>query len=328
MNWFLYLFLLISSSVNALTVDIEQKIENVDFVNVLFLTATFGDYKCLDDLIGKSKFLEFLKIKSIDVNVDGIHGSYNLDAREFTIKNKIEKGNFNFIIIIDESKMYSSAFYETLKKTYPNKIITIGHSADSDIILFIDFNRFFLLLIESNSFDSYEIYYLHNKDNPIDELYYNLLISHENDRFSLYNSQLMYVSDLTILIDKIKSKPNVVFISNLDVLYDDVSGKTINQQEIINLLNNYQILTLNISHNSCNYKSINSAFYLLWDYNELINIIDNTIIQRKSEKKSSTYVLSSKFNINLSLNNNILKSPDVKKLKSLLEFTDDVIIKK
>ena len=63
-------------------------------------------------------------------------------------------------------------------------------------------------------------------------------------------------------------------------------------------------------------------------YKELVDIIDTIITQRRLEDKHETYILSSKFNINLSLNNSILKSPDVKKLKSLLEFTDDVIIKK
>ena len=326
MKWLISLFLVFSLSADALTVDISRKSEAVSFINILFLTATFGEYKCLDDLIEKSKFLDFIKVKSIDLNVNNIRSSNNLEQYETLIEDKIKKGNFDYIIIIDESYLFNTSFYEKLEKDYPNKIITISHNSRSDIRLFIDFNRFFLLLKELNLVDKYDIYYLHNKDNNINELYYNILNMNNGDDFSLHDVQIYYTSDLNRLINKIKLKEGVIFVSNMDVLYDDVSGKTLNQYQIMNLINENSIHTLNISHNSCSYKTTNSAFYLLWDNKELIDIIDAIITQRRLDNSSDVYILSSKFNVNLSLNN-ILKSPDVKKLKSLLEFTDDVIIK-
>lgn len=326
MKWLISLFLVFSLSANALTVDISRKFEAISFINILFLTATFGEYKCLDDLIEKSKFLKFIKVKSIDLNINNIRSSNNLEEYETLIEDKIENGNFDYIIIIDESYLFNTSFYEKLEKDYPNKIITISHNSSSDIRLFIDFNRFFLLLKELNLVDKYDIYYLHNKDNDINELYYNILNMNNGDDFSLRDVQICYTSDLNRLINKIKLKEGVILVSNMDVLYDDVSGKTLNQYQIMNLINDNSIPTLNISHNSCSHKPTNSAFYLLWDNKELIDIIDAIITQRRLDNSSDVYILSSKFNVNLSLNN-ILKSPDVKKLKSLLEFTDDVIIK-
>ncbi len=327
MKWLIGLLFLITTSVNALTVDIVRKNESTKFINVLFLTATFGDYHCLGNIIAKSKFIEFFKIRSIDLDINAIRGTNNVDYYEELIKNKIKTGNFDYIITIDESRLFSNNFYDNLKKDYPNKLITISHGANSDIRLFIDFNRFFLLLKELNLVDTYNVYYLHNKDNSIDELYYSLLNANNNSNFNIHDVQICYISDLTRLLDKVKKRDDIVFISNMDFLYDEVSGKTIDQDDILDILSNYKIITLNISHNRCNHHALNSAFYLVWDYKELIDIIDDVITQRRLEGKEQIYILSSKFNINLSLNN-ILKSPDVKKLKSLLEFTDDVIIKK
>lgn len=331
MKWLLICLLFVSTVVNALTVDIVRKNENgpVKYINVLFLTATFGNYHCLSDIILKSKFAEFLKIKSIDLNVNAIRGSNNQDHYETLIKDKINKGNFDYVIVIDESKLFSGAFYETIELEHPGKLITISHSANSDIRLFVDFNRFFLLLNELDLVNTYNVYYLHNKDNPIDDFYYNLLnTSSSNSNFNMRDVQICYIRDLTKLLDKVKNKEDSIFISNMDFLYDDVSGKTIDQNEILDILSNYSVLTLNISHNRCNYENMRSAFYLVWDYTELTDIIDDIITQRRLENEEQVYILTSKFNINLSLNNNILKSPGVKKLKSLLEFTDDVILKK
>jgi hypothetical protein len=329
MKWLIGLLFIVSTTVNALTVDIVRKndTETIKYINVLFLTATFGDYNCLGNIIAQSKFIDFFKIKSIDLNISDIRGSYNVEKYETLIKDKINKGNFDYIIIIDESNSFNDEFYETLKTEHPNKIITISHSANSDIRLFVDFNRFFLLLSELDLVDTYTVYYLHNKDNPIDTFYYNFLTASNNSFFKMKDVQICYIRNLTKLIDKVKNREDVVFISNMDFLYNEVSGKTIEQDEILELLSNYPILTLNISHNNCNHNALKSAFYLLWDYKELANIIDDVITQRRLENEGQVYVLTSKFNVNLSLNN-ILKSPDVKKLKSLLEFTDDVIIKK
>lgn len=311
----------------ATEINITRKNESTKFIDILFLTATYGEYNCLGNLINSSKFLKFLKVKSINLNINNIKGSNNLDYYENIIKKKITIGEYDYIIIIDESKSFSKTFYEELLNKFPNKIITISHNiGNSDIKLFIDFNRFFLLLKELDLIDIYDVYYLHNKDNSIDELYLSLL--NANTDFNVHAVQLLNVHDLTHLIDKIKNKNDAVFITNLDFLYDDVSGKIIYQTEILELIHEHSIIVLDIVHNDCNYNPINSAFYLLWDYTELINLIDNIITQNRLEGKSQNYILSSKFNVNFSLNNNILKSPDVKKLKSLLGFTDDVIIKK
>ncbi len=311
----------------SLEIDISRKNEFTKFINVLFLTATYGEYDCLDNLIASSKFLKFLKVKSINLNINNIKGTNNLDYYEDIIEKKIKIGNYDYVIIIDESKSFSKIFYNELLINFPNKIITISHNTgNSNIKLFIDFNRFFLLLKELDLIDTYDVYYLHNKNNPIDDLYSSLL--NINTDFNIHNVQLLELRDLVRLIDKVKNKLDVIFITNLDFLHDEVSGKIVNQSEILTLIHDYAIVTLNIVHNSCNYDPINSAFYLLWDYKELINLIDDIITQTRLEGKSQNYILSSKFNVNFSLNNNILKSPDVKKLKSLLEFTDDVIIKK
>ncbi len=70
MKWLIGLLFLITTSVNALTVDIVRKNESTKFINVLFLTATFGDYQCLGNIIAKSKFIEFFKIRSIDLDMN------------------------------------------------------------------------------------------------------------------------------------------------------------------------------------------------------------------------------------------------------------------
>lgn len=328
MKWLIWLLLLIPGVVNALTVDIVRKNESIEFINVLVLTATFGEFNCLSTLFKKSKFSEFLKVRSIDLNIRNIVGLDNLDYYETTIKNKIAIGNFDYIISIDEAKSFSDDFYDYMMTNFPKQFISISHNSNVDIRLFIDFNRFFLLLDELDELESYEIYYLHNKNNDIDQLYFNLLSNIIGEKSKLRDQKLMYVRDLTKLIDKVKNRDDVIFISNLDFLYDDVSGKIIYQTGILNLINEHRITSLNISHNNCDTSPINSAFYLVWDNADLMSIIDNIITQRRLEDKHQIYILPSKFIINLSLDTNVLKSPDVKKLKSLLEFTDDVIIKK
>ena len=329
MKKWLWLLLLIPLSVfgqgNVSKISFSREGSVVNFLNVLFITATYGDYTCICDYVKYSKFTEYLKVKSLSINLNTTKGS--LSYYENIIKERIGTNLFDFVIVLDESAAFSDEFYNNLKNNIHDSLIKISYKDEADIRLFIDFSRFFNLINELKLVNSYKVYYLHNKDNPIDDLYYSILGNIQG--INLKGFQIETTRELQKLLDKCRNNSETVIISNLDRLCDDVSGKIITQVGIINIIAEYNLLNLNINHNQDElHINDDSMFDIFWSSKQLSVIIDDIITQRRLKTdKNEVYILSSKFNINLSLDDPLINAPDVKKLKSILEYTDHVILK-
>ena len=177
MKKWLWLLLLIPLSVfgqgNVSKISFSREGSVVNFLNVLFITATYGDYTCICDYVKYSKITEYLKVKSLSINLNTTKGS--LSYYENIIKERIGTNLFDFVIVLDESAAFSDEFYNNLKNNIHDSLIKISYKDEADIRLFIDFSRFFNLINELKLVNSYKVYYLHNKDNPIDDLYYSIL---------------------------------------------------------------------------------------------------------------------------------------------------------
>lgn len=329
MKKWLWLLLLIPLSVfgqgNVSKISFSREGSVVNFLNVLFITATYGDYICIYDYVKYSKFTKYLKVKSLSINLNTTKGS--LSYYENIIKERIGTNLFDFVIVLDESAAFSEEFYQYLKTNIKDSLIKISYRDEADIRLFIDFSRFFNLINDLNLVKDYTVYYLHNKDNPVDDLYYAILSN--TTGINLKGHTIDTTRELQKLLDKCRNNSDIVIISNLDKLFDDVSGKIINQVGIIKIVAEYNLINLNINHNQDEiHIHDESTFDIFWSSRQLSEIIDNIVTQRRLKTdENEVYILSSKFNINLSLDDPLINAPDVKNLKSILEYTDYVILK-
>jgi hypothetical protein len=330
----LIIILLIQSSIlnadpvknNSRKIDIEtiKFIENFNFYT-LVISATYDYYDCVSGLISKSKFLNSMDVRSLAIDITRNKGSSNSINYEKIVKEKIAEGNYKFIILFDEVGLFSDEFVEHLKSTPTKNVITIGHNEINNIYLIPNFNNFFQMLKLIDKQSSYDVYYIHNANSSMDRLFLNLLKNVSSASLSVNDVTAIYESEITNLINRLKTSSNNVIISNLHYIIDDVSGSLLRDSEISKIFKKInKPTTLIISHGPCNHFDQNS-FSLSWQLNQLTDMIDTFIFNTRNNIPITNYILSTQLNLNLILNASILGTITTNDLYDILDSVDNVI---
>lgn len=292
---------------------------------ILFIVIKTGPYNCISHYIANSRFKDNIKVRSISVDTLRIKPNQTIEVYEQLIKNKLVNEFYNFIIILDEFGSLSPGFYKFVRNEYKNNSVIVSYSSSADIYLSLTFDRFFTFIQELFNINEVTIHYLYNVNTSMNDVYSELLNIDYGMKAHLIKHQLLYRKDLTILLNTLSKEKNIVVISNLDYLLDDVSGKLLVMTDITGDFEYYNKnnILLTITHNMC--KKIKTAFSLSWDGKYVSTILDNFISDKQQHISLTKIIVPSTFSIDFTLGAELLKKYDINKLENLLEYTDNVI---
>jgi hypothetical protein len=308
-------------------IDIESiKLSTMHNFSTLIISATYDYYGCISGLISKSKFLNNMNVRSLAIDITRARGNNNIKSYESIVAEKIKEGDYKFIIIVDEVNLFTDEFIDYLKTKYIKHIIIIGHTESDNIYLIPNFNNFFQMLKLLDKHSSYNIYYVHNNINSVmDRLFLSLLKSVTSATLSINDVPIIYNSELTNLVNRLKSNSNSVIVSNLHYIINEVDGNLLKHLEISKIFNKIiKPTTLIISHSTCGH-FVDSTFSLSWELDQITDTIDTFIFNIRNNLPITNYVLSTQLNLNLVLNASILGSITTNDLYTILDSVDNVI---
>lgn len=306
------------------------KVETTKFTDnhnfsTLIISATYGYYGCISGLISKSKFLNNMNVRSLAIDVTRNKSVNNLKSYETIVLEKLKEGNYKFIIIFDEVNLFTSDFTDSLKTNYTKNIIIIGHNDGDNIYLIPNFNNFFQMLRLLDKQTSYDVYYVHNANSSMDRLFLNLLKTVSSATVSINDVTIIYESELTNLVNRLKSTKNNVIISNLHYLINDVDGTLLKHLAISKIFKKItKPATLILSHTTCGHFD-ESPFSLSWELDQITDTLDSFIFNIRNNLPINNYILSTQLNLNLVLNASILGNITTNDLYTLLDSVDNVI---
>jgi hypothetical protein len=327
------ILLITTSSLNAdydpnhsrkINIETTNLTDNHNF-STLIISATYGYYGCITGIINKSKFLNNMNVRSLAIDVTRNKGVNNSKSYETIALEKIDEGHYKFIIIFDEVNLFSNDFIESLKTNYTKNIIVIGHSENDNIYLMPNFNNFFQMLRLIDKQTSYDVYYVHNANSSMDHVFLNLLKSVTSANISINDITIIYDSELTNLVNRLKLTKNAIIISNLHCLINDVEGSLLKHLAISKIFKKInKPTTLLLAHTTCGHFD-ESSFSLSWELNQITDTVDSFIFNIRNNLPVTNYILSTQLNLNLVLNASILGSITTNDLYSILDSVDNVI---
>lgn len=291
-----------------------------DHFYILFITIGRGEYDCIPDFNKYSQF-DDIEVRSIGINLNKQRGNKNLITYESVLIDKIESEAYNYVVVLDESGSLSSEFYKYLKTKFPTSHRIISYVEPADILLSLDFTKMFLLLKHLDDSLEYNIYYLHNEDNPLNNYYKTKLKSTVTTiKHNVIDVSIKSIQDVRAVLNKIRNSKTDIILSTVDFVFDDVFGKVYDLKDLSYEYNSGNNIVVTISHNNCN--AIKSSVTLSWDIQEIVSKIDNAI--RDRNRTPSKTIVSSLMSVDMNINNNIFRKYDLKQLEAVLDCADRV----